>query len=198
VVPGFHCSSLPGMPPSPTPGSPTSISRTSMPTSPSPNDHRLGTPVLPQSVPRGQSISWLHWFTYATACQVARPLYGSDRIAQPSGTFTSRLSTDWSPSPLLDITTTATGLLYWRDSHPLGWQLASLHGHSRPNWASALCPGYPGGDGDEDIPDRRLRADSVEKVKNRTTPKISQKVIFRRLRRCNTLQRRNEAPWSFF
>src|SRR5258708_7695180 len=38
VVPGFHCSFLPGMPSSPTPGSPTSIySRTSMPTWPSPN-----------------------------------------------------------------------------------------------------------------------------------------------------------------
>ena len=31
-----------------------------------------------------------------------------------------------SPPPL-DITTTATGLLRWRDSHPLEWQLASLH-----------------------------------------------------------------------
>ena len=40
---------------------------------------------------------------------------GADRAsnAQPSGTFTSRLSTDRSPSPLLDITTTATGLLVW-------------------------------------------------------------------------------------
>ena len=48
VVPGFHCSFLPGMPSSPTPGSPTSIySRTSMPTWPSPNDHRLGTPDIP-------------------------------------------------------------------------------------------------------------------------------------------------------
>src|SRR5262249_53721128 len=28
---------------------------------------------LPQSVPRGRSISWLHWFACATACQVARP-----------------------------------------------------------------------------------------------------------------------------
>ena len=54
------------------------------------------------------------------------PLYGSDWNIQPSGTFTSRLSTDWSPSPLLDITTTATGLLCWRDSHPLEWQLALL------------------------------------------------------------------------
>src|SRR2546430_1424495 len=32
-----------------------------------------------------------------------------------------------SPSPLLGITTTATGLLCWRDLHPLEWQLASLH-----------------------------------------------------------------------
>ena len=53
-------------------------------------------------------------------------------LPQPPGTFTSRLSTDRSSSPLLDITTTATGLLCWRDSHPLEWQLASLHGHSRP------------------------------------------------------------------
>src|SRR6266545_639167 len=47
--------------------------------------------------------------------------------ARPSGAFTSRLPTDRSPSPLLDMTTTATGLLCWRDSHPLKWQLASLH-----------------------------------------------------------------------
>ena len=53
-------------------------------------------------------------------------------LPQPPGTFTSRLSTDWSPSPLLDITTTATGLFCWRDSHPLEWQLASLHGHFQP------------------------------------------------------------------
>jgi hypothetical protein len=44
----FHCTFLPGMPSSPTPGSPTSIcSRTSMPTWPSPFDHRLGTPDTP-------------------------------------------------------------------------------------------------------------------------------------------------------
>ena len=53
-------------------------------------------------------------------------------LPQPPGTFTSRLSTDRSSSPLLDITTTATGLLCWRDSHPLEWQLVSLHGHLRP------------------------------------------------------------------
>ena len=48
VVPSFRCTFLPGMPSSPTPGSPTSIcSRTSMPTWPSPFDHRLGTPKTP-------------------------------------------------------------------------------------------------------------------------------------------------------
>ena len=84
-------------------------------------------PKIPQSVSRGASLTRLHWFASATACQVARPLYGSDWNAQPPGAFTSRLSTDRSPSPLLDITTTATGLLCWRDLHPLEWQLASLH-----------------------------------------------------------------------
>jgi hypothetical protein len=72
-------------------------------------------------------------FSGSLALRPARllaPLYWS---VQPSRTFTSRLPTDRSPSPLLDITTTATGLLCWRDSHPLEWQLASLHGHSRPN-----------------------------------------------------------------
>src|SRR5258706_2049714 len=44
-----------------------------------------------------------------------------------SGAFTSGLPAGWSPFPLQDITTTATGLLCWRDSHPLEWQLASLH-----------------------------------------------------------------------
>jgi hypothetical protein len=74
VVPGFHCTFLPGMPSSPTPGSSTSISRNF--------DADFGLrrmttgsalPITPQSVPRGRPISWLHWFASATACQVARP-----------------------------------------------------------------------------------------------------------------------------
>src|SRR4029077_11789578 len=51
----------------------------------------------------------------------------SEFFVPPTGAFTSRLPTDRLPSPLLDMTTTATGLLCWRDSHPLEWQLASLH-----------------------------------------------------------------------
>jgi hypothetical protein len=74
VVPGFRCSFLPGMPSSPTPGSPTSTcSRTSMPTWPSPSNHRLGTPDTPAIRSTRGLISWLHWFASATACQVARP-----------------------------------------------------------------------------------------------------------------------------
>jgi hypothetical protein len=39
-------------------------------------------------------------------------------------------------------------------------------------------------------------ADFVAKVENRTTPKISQKLIFSRLHHCNTAKRPYEAPWS--
>src|ERR1700686_5486293 len=64
--------------------------------------------------------------TFATVCQFARPC--TDLTGCPaSGAFTSRLPAGWSPFPPQDITTTATGLLCWRDSHPLEWQLASLH-----------------------------------------------------------------------
>ncbi len=64
--------------------------------------------------------------TSATVCQFARPLHGSDRLPSQRG-FYIRASSGLSPFPLQDITTTATGLLCWRDSHPLEWQLASLH-----------------------------------------------------------------------
>src|SRR4051794_37341149 len=85
-------------------------------------------PTLPQSVSRGARLSRLPWFAFATACQVARP---PGRIGPsfpgPPGAFTSRLPTGRSPFPPLDMTTTATGLLCWRDFHPQEWQLASLH-----------------------------------------------------------------------
>jgi hypothetical protein len=85
-------------------------------------------PLIPQSVSRGARLSRLHWFAFATACQVARP---PGRIGPgfpgPPGAFTSRLPAGRSPFPPLDMTTTATGLLCWRDFHPQEWQLASLH-----------------------------------------------------------------------
>src|SRR2546430_12659842 len=85
-------------------------------------------PILPQSVSRGARISGLpdSRICYGLP-SCSPPLYGSDRCTRPPRAFTSRLPTDRSPSPLPDISTTATGLLCWRDSHPLEWQLASLH-----------------------------------------------------------------------
>src|SRR5579864_4821245 len=128
AVPGFYCAFRPGMPSSKTPGSSTS----SVPGSDIDIGLRRGLsgsalPKSPQSVSRGVSISRLPRFAFATACQLLAPLYGSDRASRPSGTFTSRLPTAWAPSPLLDMTTTATGLLCWWDFHPRECQLASLH-----------------------------------------------------------------------
>src|SRR6266567_3002385 len=103
-------------------------SRTSMPTWPSPSSEQLGTPDPPAiRFTRGPYFG-ASWFTHLLRpVRLLAPLYGSDWNTQPPGAFTSRLSTARSPSPLLDMTTTVTGLLCWRDSHPLEWQLASLH-----------------------------------------------------------------------
>ena len=43
---------------------------------------------------------------------------------------------------------------------------------------------------------RPLCADSVEKVENRTTPKIPRKLIFWRAYRCKASWRRYDGPWS--
>jgi hypothetical protein len=49
-------------------------------------------------------------FAFAATCQFARPPVGADQaLTQPTRTFTSGLSTDWSPAPPPDITTVATG-----------------------------------------------------------------------------------------
>jgi len=64
---------------------------------------------------------------FATACQLARPPERIRPVSQPPGAFTSRLPAGRSPFLPLGMTTTVTGLLCWRDLHPLEWQLASLH-----------------------------------------------------------------------
>src|SRR5215207_6981081 len=99
-----------------------------MPTRPSPRSERLGTPNTPAIRFTRGMLSRLHWFAFATACQVARPPWTDlTGFPQPPGAFTSRLPTGRSPFPSLDMTTTATGLLCWRDFHPQEWQLVSLH-----------------------------------------------------------------------
>ena len=55
------------------------------------------------------------------------PLVGADRAStQPTGTFTSGLSTVWSPAPPPDITTETTGQFSLAGLRPLERQLASL------------------------------------------------------------------------
>ena len=129
------------MPSSPTSGSSPSISsRQRRRHRPSPSVDRLSTPETPANPFRaGVAFRGFSGSHIATACQVACPpctdLTGS---LQPSGTFTSGLQTGWSPFPPPDITTAATGLLCWRDLHPLERQLASLHQHSLPSGRYAL------------------------------------------------------------
>src|ERR1700730_3729237 len=98
-----------------------------MSTRPSPRVDRLGTPKTP-AIRFTRAMTFVaSWFTHLLrSASLLAPC--TDLTGYPaSGAFTSGLSAGWSPFPLQDITTTATGLLCWRDSHPLEWQLASLH-----------------------------------------------------------------------
>src|SRR3954467_11196457 len=56
------------------------------------------------------------------------PLDGSDQVSLAHrGLLHPGFLRGWRPFPPLGMTTTATGLLCWRDFHPQEWQLASLH-----------------------------------------------------------------------
>src|SRR3984893_7159838 len=100
-------------------------------------------PILPAiRFTRGKYFGASRFTHLLRPAKLLAPLYGSDRHARPPGAFTSRLPTDRLPSPLLDMTTTATGLLCWRDSHPLEWQLPSRHQGSREGGASRLRPSH--------------------------------------------------------
>jgi hypothetical protein len=104
------------------------VSSCAMPTRPSPRSERLGTPNTPAirftRGPHFEASLVRHCYGLSGCSPPWTDLTGSPR---PPGAFTSRLPTGRSPFPSLDMTTTATGLLCWRDSHPLKWQLASLH-----------------------------------------------------------------------
>ena len=129
VVPSFRCTFLSDMPSSTTSGSSCiALSRSRCRHG---LRHRLTGSTLP-SIPQSDHAGLQ--FRGFTGSQLLRParllasLVGSNRdCSQPPEAFTSRLPTGWSPSPPLDMTTTSTGLLCWRDLHPLEWQLASLH-----------------------------------------------------------------------
>src|SRR3984893_18622760 len=80
---------------------------------PSPNDHRLGTPNTPaiRSTRAVDFVASLVRLRYSLPGCLPPCTDQTGILPQPPRTFTSRLSTDRSSSPLLDITTTATGLL---------------------------------------------------------------------------------------
>jgi len=135
LVPGFHCTFRPDMPSSSTPGSPTPVSSragasTSAFTATSSARHSR---YSRNPFHAGGEMSGFLRFTHCYGLSVCSPpctdLTGS---LQPTGTFTSGLSTGRSPFPPPDITTTATGLLCWWDLRPLERQLASLHDVTTP------------------------------------------------------------------
>src|SRR4051812_28412694 len=119
----------PDMPSSLTPGSSSShVSSCATPTRPSPRSERLGTPNTPAiGFTRGPSFEAPLFRICYGLSGCSPPWTDLTEFPQPPGAFTSRLPTGWSPVPPLDMTTTATGLLCWRDFHPQEWQLASLH-----------------------------------------------------------------------
>src|SRR3954469_20850945 len=104
------------------------LSSIAMPTRPSPRSERLGTPKIP-------AIRFTRDLVFeASLVRICYGLSGCSppwtdltEFPRPPGAFTSRLPTGRSPFPSLDMTTTASGLLCWRDFHPQEWQLASLH-----------------------------------------------------------------------
>src|SRR5215471_2043400 len=113
-----------------------------MPTWPSPRSERLGTPKIPAIRFTRGSFFGASRFTYATACQVARPpLTDRTRSPRPQREFTSRLPAVWSPSLPLDITTTWTGLLVLAGLAPAG-MAASLAAPDpdEPNSGIRLLP----------------------------------------------------------
>ena len=119
-----------------------------MPTWPSPRSERLGTPKIPAIRFTRGTYFGASRFTYATACQVARPPL-TDRTRSPRSqrAFTSRLPAVWSPSLPLDITTTWTGLLLLAGLAPAR-MAASLAAPepSGPHSGTRLPPRVPDGE----------------------------------------------------
>src|SRR5471032_1046905 len=100
------------MPSSPTPGSPTSIcSRTSMPTWPSPFDHRLGTPKIPaiRSTRASHFVASLVRFRYGlpgcsppVRIRLDRPAFGDFYFQAFNGSVSLSVAgynynSDWTP-----------------------------------------------------------------------------------------------------
>ena len=101
---------------------------TSMPTLPSPNDHRLGTPVTPaiRSTRAVDFVASLVRFRYGLpGCsppwiRLERPAFGDFYFQAFNGSVSLSVAGYNYNSGWISFC--------WRDLHPLEWQLASLHG----------------------------------------------------------------------
>src|SRR4051794_36719128 len=99
-----------------------------MPTRPSLRSERLGTPNTPAIRFTRDPVFEASLVRHCYGLSGCSPPWTDlTRFPRPPGAFTSRLPAGRSPFPPLDMTTTATGLLCWRDFPPQEWQLASLH-----------------------------------------------------------------------
>ena len=129
VVPGFRCSFHPDMPPSLTPGSSIVVSVQNIDVDIGLRHGPKGSalPMIPQSVSRGARISGLLWFADCYGLSGCWPPCTDLTGLPANGGFYFQAFNGSVVLPLLDMTTTVTGLLCWRDSHPQEWQLASLH-----------------------------------------------------------------------
>ena len=105
------------------------MSRTSMPTWPSPSYYWLGTPDTPAI----RSTRVFHFVASLVRLRYGLPGCSppcTDRTgtSQPSGAFTTRLSNGLVSLPVAGYNYNSGWISFcWRDSHPLEWQLASLH-----------------------------------------------------------------------
>src|SRR3982074_748379 len=76
-------------------------------------------PILPAiRFTRGKYFGASRFTHLLRPAKLLAPLYGSDRHARPPGSFYFQASNG---SVALPVAGSATGLLCWRDSHPLEW-----------------------------------------------------------------------------
>src|SRR4051812_179471 len=161
-----------------------------MPTRPSPRSERLGTPNTPAiRFTRGPffEASLVRHCYGLSGC--SPPWTDLTEFPRPPGVFTSRLPAGRSPFPPLGMTTTATGLLCWRDFHPQERQLASLH---RTRRARTGEPCHEHGQRDQETGwmarPRRVRPASARTLMNIRMSSWS----------CDTAPRLSQRPLKFY
>jgi len=91
--------------------------------------HLCPRQFLSRNAERTGYLTRLQCSLYATACRFARPLNWPPQLSQGSGTFTSELSRNRSPSYESDMTTWVNRQFPGRDFHPLETQPYGLRTH---------------------------------------------------------------------